>query len=169
MLRKLFDAVPDIVTLTRFSDGSCMEVNEEVLKRTGLTREEALATSVIKMAAWVQPEERAAYVERLQREGRVRDLEVDFRLRGTVVPYLMSAVVIEIENELYALNVARDATGIKENERALREAQERLSAPAHAALDRDRRCGWKAIMQSRRATAALCSSHSLPTAHTRNS
>lgn len=128
VLRKLFDAVPDIVTLTRFSYGKLLEVNEEALKRTGLTREEALATSVIKMAAWVQPEERAAYVERLQREGRVRDLEVDFRLRGTVAPYLMSAVVIEIENELYALNVARDATGIKENERALREAQERLSA-----------------------------------------
>jgi PAS domain-containing protein len=97
VLRKLFDAVPDIVTLTRFSDGKLFEVNEEVLKRTGLRREEALATSVVNLAAWVRPEERAAYVERLKREGRVRDLEIDFLLGGTVAPYLMSAVTVELD------------------------------------------------------------------------
>ena len=73
------------------------EVNEEVLKRTGLRREEALATSVVNLAAWVRPEERAAYVERLKREGRVRDLEIDFLLGGTVAPYLMSAVTVELD------------------------------------------------------------------------
>ena len=66
--------------------------------------------------------------EQLKDEGRVRNLEVDFRLGGVVAPYLMSAVVVEIDGELHALNVARDATSIKENERALREAQERLRA-----------------------------------------
>jgi hypothetical protein len=38
----------------------------------------------------------------------------------------MSAVVVEIDGEAHALTVARDATSIRENERALREAQERL-------------------------------------------
>ena len=128
VLRKLFDAVPDLVALTRFSDGKFFEVNEEVLGRTGLSREQALATSVVELAIWVRPEERAAYIERLKHEGRVRNLEVDFRLGGAVAPYLMSAVTVEIDGELYALNVARDATSIKENERALREAQEGLSA-----------------------------------------
>jgi PAS domain S-box-containing protein len=128
VLRKLFDAVPDVVTLTRFSDGKFFEVNEEILRRAGLSREDALATSVVELAIWVRPEERAAYVEQLKREGRVRNLEVDFRLGGIVAPYLMSAVTVELDGELYALNVARDATSIKENERALREAQARLSA-----------------------------------------
>jgi hypothetical protein len=44
----------------------------------------------------------------------------------------------------------------------------RIGAPARAALDRGRRCGWQAIMQSRWATAALSSSDSLLTAHTQN-
>ena len=43
-----------------------------------------------------------------------------------------------------------------------------LRAPADAALDRDRPSGWKVIMQSPLATAAL-SSLLLLTAHTRNS
>ena len=128
MLRTLFDAVPDIVTLTRFSDGKLFEVNEEFLKRTGLGREAALATSVVQLGAWAHPEQRDGYIRQLKDEGRVRNLEVDFRLGGVVAPYLMSAVVVEIDGELHALNVARDATSIKENERALREAQERLRA-----------------------------------------
>ena len=128
MLRTLFDAVPDIVTLTRFSDGKLFEANEEFLKRTGLGREAALATSVVQLGAWVDPEKRAKYIQQLMNEGRVRNLEADFRFGGVVAPYLISAVVVEIDGELHALNVARDATSMKENERALREAQERLRA-----------------------------------------
>jgi len=128
MLRTLFDAVPDIVTLTRFSDGKLFEASEEFLKRTGLGREAALATSVVQLGAWVDPEKRAKYIQQLMNKGRVRNLEVDFRLGGVVAPYLISAVVVEIHGELHALNVARDATSVKENERALREAQERLHA-----------------------------------------
>ena len=128
MLRTLFDAVPDIVTLTRFSDGKLFEINEEFLKRSGLDREAALATSVVQLGAWVHPEERARYIGQLMKEGRVRNLAVDFRLRGVVAPYLMSAVVVEIDGEAHALNVARDATSIRENERALHEVQERLRA-----------------------------------------
>jgi PAS domain S-box-containing protein len=128
MLRTLFDAVPDIMTLTRFSDGKLFEVNEEFLKRTGLDRKAALATSVVQLDAWTDPEERDRYIAQLMKEGRVRDLAVDFLLRGVVAPYLMSAVVVEIDGEAHALNVARDATRIRENERALREAQQRLRA-----------------------------------------
>src|SRR5512146_373117 len=116
MLRTLFDAVPDIVTLTRFSDGKLFEVNDELLARTGFTREQALSTSVNRTGAWVRPEERDEYIQRLKETGRVRNLEVDFRLNGVVAPYLMSSVSVEIEGEVYALNVARDATQIKENE-----------------------------------------------------
>ena len=128
MLRTLFDAVPDVVTLTRFSDGQLFEVNHEFLRRTGFTREEALSTSVTRAGAWVRPEERDKYVGQLKETGRVRNLEVDFRLNGVVAPYLMSSVSVEVDGEVYALNVARDATQIREHERALREARERLSA-----------------------------------------
>ena len=60
MLRTLFDAVPDIVTLTRFSDGKLFEVNEEFLKRTGLGREAALATSTVQLGAWARALQSAA-------------------------------------------------------------------------------------------------------------
>ena len=37
MVRTLFDAVPDIVTVTRFSDGKLIDMNEELLRRNGLS------------------------------------------------------------------------------------------------------------------------------------
>ena len=128
MLRKLFDAVPDIVTLTRFSDGKLFEVNEEFLRRTGLSRKQALATSTLEVAAWSSRQVRAAYIERLKEQGQTKNYETEFRFREVLAPYLLSSVVVEIEGDLYALNVARDATSIRENQRALREAQELLHA-----------------------------------------
>ncbi|HVA41163.1 MAG TPA: ATP-binding protein, partial [Candidatus Binataceae bacterium] len=128
LLRTLFDAVPDMVAVTRFSDGKLLEVNDEFLRRTGFTREQALSTSVTRAGFWVRPQERDKYIQRLNETGRVRNLGVDFRLNGLILSYLMSSVSVEIDGEVYALNVARDATQIKENERALREAQERLRA-----------------------------------------
>jgi hypothetical protein len=71
---------------------------------------------------------RAAYIERLKDKGHTRNYETEFRFQGVLAPYLLSSVVVEIEGDLYALNVARDATSIRENQRALREAQELLHA-----------------------------------------
>jgi two-component system sensor histidine kinase/response regulator len=128
MLRKLFDAVPDVVTLTRFSDGKLFEVNEEFLARSGLSREQALATSTLEVAAWRSPQVRSLYIEQLKDKGRIRNFETEFRFQGVIAPYLLSSVVVEIDGDLYALNVAREATSVRENERALREAQELLRA-----------------------------------------
>ena len=128
IIRKLFDAVPDIVTLTRFSDGKLLDVNEEFTRRSGLSRERALETSIVEINAWVVPGERERFVELMKKEGRVRNLEIDFRFGGVIAAYFMSSVVVEVDDELCALNVARDATAVKENERALREAQEKLKA-----------------------------------------
>jgi PAS domain S-box-containing protein len=57
----------------------------------------------------------------------VRNLEIDFRLRGIVTPHFLSTVTVDFDGELCILGVAYDATSIKKNEHALREAQERLS------------------------------------------
>jgi PAS domain-containing protein len=76
-IRQLFDAVPDIVTLTRFSDGKLLEVNREFLQRSGLSRQQALRTTVVQADAWVRPQERDNYIQRMKTEGRVRNLEVE--------------------------------------------------------------------------------------------
>jgi len=126
MMRQLFDAVPDFVTLTRLADGKFLEVNAEFLRRTGLSREKALETSTPEIGQWARPQERAGFVQKLMADGHVRELEVDFVFQGVVFPYLASSVVIDVDGEVCALGVGHDITRIKESERALREAQQRL-------------------------------------------
>ena len=128
MFRQLFDAVPDLVTVSRLSDGKFIEVNAEFLRRSGLSREKALTTSTLEIGQWVRPEERNLFVQKLKADGHVRELEVDFLLQGVVVPYLASSVVVEVDGETCTLGVGHDITRIKEGERALKEAQQRLSA-----------------------------------------
>ena len=69
-----------------------------------------------------------AFTRKLKTDRGVRDLELDLRLKGAVVPHLVSAVVVDFEGEACTVAIGQDITKIKESERALREAQERLSA-----------------------------------------
>jgi two-component system, sensor histidine kinase and response regulator len=126
MMRQLFDAVPDLVTVTRLTDGKFIEVNAEFLKRTGLSREKMLTTSTLEIGQWARPQERDLFVQKLRADGRVRELEVDFLFRGVAVPFLASSVVIDLDGEPCALGVAHDITRVREGQLALHEAQQRL-------------------------------------------
>jgi two-component system, sensor histidine kinase and response regulator len=128
MIRQLFDAVPDLVTVSRLTDGKFIEVNAEFLKRTGLSREEALTTSTVEIGQWPRPEERDLFVQKLRTDGQVREIEVEFLFRNVVVPFLASSVVIDLDGEPCALGVAHDITRFRENQFALHAAQQRLRA-----------------------------------------
>ena len=128
MMGRLFDAIPDIVVHIRLSDGKLLEVNDEFLRRTGLSREKAVSTSVLQIGLWAHPEDRHTFVQKLKSDGRVCNMETAFRLRDVVVPYLLSAVAIDVDGEARSVLAARDMTQIKESERELRKAQQRLCA-----------------------------------------
>ena len=128
MVHQLFDAVPDLVTLTRLSDGKFVEVNAEFVRRTGLSREQLLATTTREIGQWARPQERAAFVQKLTADGRVHEFEVDFLFQGAVIPYVASSVIIDVDGEACALGVGHDITRIRKSERALHEVQQRLRA-----------------------------------------
>ena len=127
-MRRMFDAIPDMVIVSRLSDGKFLEVNEEFLRRTGLSREKVLSSSAQQIGLWARQADRDAFARKLMTDGRVRDMDMEFRLLDRLVPCRGSAVTLEWRGETCTLGVAHDVTEIKESERTLREAQERLSA-----------------------------------------
>jgi two-component system sensor histidine kinase/response regulator len=162
MIRQLFDAVPDLVTVSRLTDGKFIDVNAEFLKRSGLSREQALATSTLETGQWVRPEERQLFLQRMRTDGHVHELEVDFRFQGTVVPYLASSVVVDLDGEPCALGVGHDITRIRESERALHEAQHRLRAQVAelTAVQRDLIAAREAALAASHAKSEFLSSMS---------
>jgi PAS domain S-box-containing protein len=63
MLRRMFDAIPDIV-ITRRGD-TIIDVNEEFIKRTGITRAQALAGSIDEFPIFQRSQDRAEFLRRV--------------------------------------------------------------------------------------------------------
>ena len=126
-IRQVLDAIPGLVLLTRLHDGKLLEVNQEFLERTGFSREKVLSGSTREIGLYARAEDRAALTRKLQKERTVRELEIDFRLNKILVPYLVSAVVIDFQGEACTVLIGQDIARIKDSERTLRETQERLN------------------------------------------
>ena len=111
MLRKVFDAAPDNIVITRMSDGATLEVNREFLK-TGYTREEVLGVSTAKIGRWPHGQLRALVGE-LRARGTVRNFETELRNKdGRLVPSLIAATLVELGGEQCVISIARDISGI---------------------------------------------------------
>jgi PAS domain S-box-containing protein len=126
-LRQIFDSALDLIAVTRYSDGTYLQINEQFSKSTGYTLAELIDVPASESRIWLDGDSRDEFRKRLDRDGIVRNLEKDFRLKdGTIVPFLLNSVLIEVDGEKCVLSTSRDISEIKENERRLRESEEKF-------------------------------------------
>lgn len=121
-----FRTAPYAITITRWSDGSLVDVNDAFTTLSGYTREEALENSSIGLALWVNPEDRSRVLAQLARGEKVASQEMQFRRKdGSVMSGLFSAEVIRFRAEPYILSSTNDITEYKraEAERVALQAQ----------------------------------------------
>jgi PAS domain S-box-containing protein len=127
-LRKIFDASPDSISITRLSDGRIMAVNESMCAMTGLKAEEMIGHSAGATSIWKDNAPLNEILQRLQIDGRVRDVKADLWHRsGLMIPHTISAVVAELGGELCAIAVAHDISEQKRTETELLAAREAMS------------------------------------------
>ena len=67
-----FQASPDLMTITRLSDGMLLEVNEGFTRLLGYEREEVIGKTTSELAIWADPQARAAFVASLEESGADR-------------------------------------------------------------------------------------------------
>ncbi|MGH7925851.1 MAG: PAS domain S-box protein [Candidatus Binatus sp.] len=122
--RKLFDANLDGMTLGKL-DGTYIDVNQEFVRTTGYSRDEAVGHSFTDLNLWIHPDEMTAFVRQLTTTNEVRNLEVAFRMKdGSERPVLLSAVNLELQGQLCCLTVAREISDLKMTQRELVAARE---------------------------------------------
>ena len=137
MLRKIFDAAPDSITICRMSDGATLEVNREFLK-AGYTREEVLGVSSVSLGRWTRPPLRDL-MRLLRMNSIVRNFETELRNKdGRLVPTLVSAATVELGGEQCVISIARDITEIKKIQDELTSAREALSVELRELEERRR-------------------------------
>jgi len=135
-VRDIFDVSPDAISVSRVSDGKFVAFNDEFLRLSGYTREQAMSSSALELGMWVDPADRIAFVSALARDEMVRSLEIEFQTNSHVrVPILISATMINLGSELCVAAYIRDITAMKQNERDLMSAREEMSRHVKALSD----------------------------------
>lgn len=115
-----FRASPDGILLTAMDSARFIEVSDSVTRMTGFSRAELLAPDMSTASLWVDPAERADFIERIVRDGRVIDLEARFRVKsGAERIGQMSGELVYSDDTTLVITIVRDITEVRERERLI--------------------------------------------------
>lgn len=124
---KVFNLVPETLTITRIADGRFIEVNNNWEAMTGFTREEGIGSTSAELGVWVVPEQRAFIIERIQRDGEVHDVDVTFKhKKGHLYYNKVSASVFESDGERYMMLSVQDVSAQREAQQQIVELNQQL-------------------------------------------
>ena len=125
---KAFLASPDAISVHELESGRCVDVNLGYLRLFGLTREQLIGHTPAELGIWLDPAERAAFVELLRREGAVKHFKAQVRLEGGRRGLCeLSAERIELGGRPHNVTVLRDITAAAQAEQALCESEEKFA------------------------------------------
>jgi PAS domain S-box-containing protein len=106
---KTFQAVPIGTLLTRLKDGVFIHVNKNYADIHGYTVEEMIGSSVFELNTWAIIDERKLVIGILMEKGSFPETTIKARHKdGSVKDCLLSADLITIDGEKYALAVIRE-------------------------------------------------------------
>ena len=125
----LFHASPVYIAFTALDDGYFLDVNDAFTKITGYQRNEVLGRTSVEIGLWVDPEERAKFIELARRHGGFHEEEVRFRKKnGDLLFGIWSAEKIEMGGKASLISVLVDITERREAQEALRQERDKLRA-----------------------------------------
>src|SRR5262249_31145966 len=124
---RAFRSSPVGLAVTRFSDGTFLEVNQAAMNFLGYGLNEMIGRTTIDLGLWPKLEERQLLLDELARNGSVRGREISFPTKqGNMVVCDYSAELFEVDGETYVLSVLLDITERRYMEKALKANEELL-------------------------------------------
>jgi PAS domain S-box-containing protein len=138
LLRKALRSSSDSITVSRLNDGRFIDVNEQFEKTTGYNRADVVGKTSLELGLWKKPDDRSRLERLLRRDGVARNFETEFvGEAGEIRQCVVSAEVLEIEEERCMLATVRDVTDTKRAEEALRWLNERLQNERQSLVEKD--------------------------------
>jgi len=124
---KIFEAVPQCITMVRASDSVLLEVNQACELLYGYSRAEMIGRSVIELGWWVDLADRAKLIGTLA-PGQTRMIETRFRHKsGRVIEAHCAMTCTELGGQAILLTTSLDITDRKRAERLLKASEERFA------------------------------------------
>ncbi len=124
---KAFNASPSAISVTRFSDGLFVDINQAYLKLSGFSRQEVIGKKTSDLNLFVGTNSRSELLQSLQRKGNLRNFEINFRTKsGKIVNTLLSIDKINLNNQDYLLSTVTDITETKKAQKQIEEYSKNL-------------------------------------------
>lgn len=135
--RTAFSATPDLISITRLSDGMILEVNEGYTHLLGYARDESIGKTTTALSIWPDDSAHNKFIAVFNKLGEVNNFEMNLRRKdGTLVACMNSARKLQFEGEVCILLVIRDITEHKFLEdKLLEESEDRYRALFLASRD----------------------------------
>jgi two-component system sensor histidine kinase/response regulator len=125
--RRIFESNLDIVMVSNLASGKLVEVNQQFVRRTGISREQAIGREDVELGLWADARQRRRFLREIRSHGSVEGIEASIALGGKRnVAVLASAVTIQLEGQDCCMVVFRDISELKENEQRLKESEEKF-------------------------------------------
>jgi PAS domain S-box-containing protein len=122
----LLHAIPEVVLITRLSDGLIMDASDFAQQALGYSREELIGHSVLQINAWAELDERTVFISHLRDKGMCQNFATSFRTStGQIIPVLLAGRVVELEGQECVLLIARNISEWRQMEEALQASRER--------------------------------------------
>jgi diguanylate cyclase (GGDEF)-like protein/PAS domain S-box-containing protein len=119
--RAAFETSPDVIVISRFSDGAYLDVNPTFTEVTGWQREEVIGKTAREIDVWVDYANRDAMMEVIRKGQTFRGVEIQFRRKdGSTMWSNVYATTIQLEGEPCLLVQVRDITQEKRAEEEIR-------------------------------------------------
>ena len=141
LFSKAFHASPDPVMICRARDGHILDVNESFTQLTGYARADTLGRSAKDLALWLDETPLNDANQSLDIHGAIRNLECTLTTQsGAHRNILLSVEMIEINDDICTLTVARDITEQKRAEQQMTylASYDQLTGLPNRVLFRDR-------------------------------
>jgi PAS domain S-box-containing protein len=125
LLQTVFQASPDVLSLSTLDDGRFVDVNDAFLKLHRCRREDVIGRTSAELGIWNQPGFRDCLLDALRRDGVVRDLVTTIQtMAGDRREFAIAADVFRFENQDFLLAGGRDITERRRHEEELRQSKE---------------------------------------------
>jgi PAS domain S-box-containing protein/putative nucleotidyltransferase with HDIG domain len=142
---KAFRISPDAISISRFSDGKYIEVNDGFSRLTGFAPGEVVGKNDSTLNIWANLDESQRFFATVQEHGEVSNMEGIFKQSdGNLWTGLVSARIIEVNEEPCIISIIRDITERKRAELDLQHAHADLAEAYEATIE-----GWSNVLDLR--------------------
>ena len=125
--RVAFKLMPELMSISRLSDGCYVEVNDAFERITGLRREHVIGRTSLELNIWHDVSQRESLVQQVLASGGASD---HFMLlnasQGQVREVLLNAASFEARGDHYLVVLARDVTEMRRVQREIQELNAQL-------------------------------------------